>query len=346
DFGDSRSARVLWLERTGFPGHLVGLKDEEIKSSSQLLRKSEGDEKADVDLVRIIHAAESVLRDAYALYSDTSPERKITQQQANILNEFYARASAEQKQALQEIVDALENKDEAPLKHAAYPTVAALPILGWEGGYCKALGTVVLRRTDCRVSRVGTADVLRVAAHSVRIPTSTHPFIRRANVQGKESDPNAVMEESAELRAMFLTEADDRSMVLSIKAIAIYKATAQEFLKRLLVLKHILPSPPIQEPELLSVTWRNTAQQRHLFLGLQGQHPVLAKGDWGSAVGLHCICNTSTLDVSPLADTEGLNLSMPKESVCSGQGATISYVELETSISFHLQGEVLCKGSG
>ncbi|KFY69216.1 hypothetical protein V496_00425 [Pseudogymnoascus sp. VKM F-4515 (FW-2607)] len=71
DFGDSRSARVPWLERTGFPSHLVGLKDEEIKSSSQLPRKSEGDEEADVDLVRIIHAAEGVLRDAYALCSDT-----------------------------------------------------------------------------------------------------------------------------------------------------------------------------------------------------------------------------------------------------------------------------------
>ncbi|KFY83223.1 hypothetical protein V498_08219 [Pseudogymnoascus sp. VKM F-4517 (FW-2822)] len=48
--------------------------------------------------------------------------------------------------------------------------------------------------------------------------------------------------------------------------------------------------------------------------GLQGQHPVLAKGDWGSAIGLHCICNTSTLDVSPSADTEGLDLS-----VCMGK---------------------------
>lgn len=34
DFGDSRSAWVPWLERTGFPSHLVGLKDKEIKSSS------------------------------------------------------------------------------------------------------------------------------------------------------------------------------------------------------------------------------------------------------------------------------------------------------------------------
>ena len=32
DFGDSKSARVPWLERTAFPSHLVGLQDEEIKS--------------------------------------------------------------------------------------------------------------------------------------------------------------------------------------------------------------------------------------------------------------------------------------------------------------------------
>jgi hypothetical protein len=78
----------------------VGLKDEEIKSSSQLPRKSEGDEKADVDLVRITHAAESVLRDAYALCSDTSPERKMTQQRANILNEFYATLESRAEQII------------------------------------------------------------------------------------------------------------------------------------------------------------------------------------------------------------------------------------------------------
>ena len=33
DFGESRSARVPWLERTGFPSHLAGLRDEEIRSS-------------------------------------------------------------------------------------------------------------------------------------------------------------------------------------------------------------------------------------------------------------------------------------------------------------------------
>jgi hypothetical protein len=38
-------------------------------------------------------AAKTVLRDAYWLYSDISLDRKITQQQANILNEFYVGAS-------------------------------------------------------------------------------------------------------------------------------------------------------------------------------------------------------------------------------------------------------------
>jgi hypothetical protein len=94
DFGDSRSARVPWLERTAFPSHLARLKDEEIKSSYKLPPRKEVDADAkDADLVRILAAAEAVLRDAYQLCSDTSPNRKMTQQRANILNEFYAGAS-------------------------------------------------------------------------------------------------------------------------------------------------------------------------------------------------------------------------------------------------------------
>jgi hypothetical protein len=93
DFGDSRSARVPWLEQTDFPFHLAKLKDKEIKSSYELLPKKELDADAkDADLVRIVAAAEAVLRDAYQLCSDTSLDRKMTQQRANILNEFYARA--------------------------------------------------------------------------------------------------------------------------------------------------------------------------------------------------------------------------------------------------------------
>ena len=97
DFGDSRSERVPWLEMTGFPFHTAKLKDEEIWSSYKLPPKKEidaGSENAgDPNLVRILVAAEAVLRDAYRLCSDTSPDRKMTQQRANILNEFYAGAS-------------------------------------------------------------------------------------------------------------------------------------------------------------------------------------------------------------------------------------------------------------
>jgi hypothetical protein len=101
DIGDSRSKRVPWLhDVTGFPYHLTMLKDEEIWSSYKLPPKKELDAGSedtkgakDPNLVRILVAAEAVLRDAYRLCSDTSPDRKITQQRANILNEFYARAS-------------------------------------------------------------------------------------------------------------------------------------------------------------------------------------------------------------------------------------------------------------
>ena len=97
DLGTSRAERVPWLERTGFPSHLRGMKDSEILSSYRLPSKKElvgeANDAEDPDLIRILAAAEAVLRDAYRLCSDTSMERKMTQQRANILNEFYAGAS-------------------------------------------------------------------------------------------------------------------------------------------------------------------------------------------------------------------------------------------------------------
>jgi hypothetical protein len=98
DIGDSRSERVPWLHDViRSPPHLTSLKDEEIWSSYKLPPKKEldagGENAEDPDLVRILVAAEAVLRDAYRLCSDTSPDRKMTQQRANILNEFYAGAS-------------------------------------------------------------------------------------------------------------------------------------------------------------------------------------------------------------------------------------------------------------
>ena len=74
---------MLWLYNlTGFLSHLTTLKDEEIWSSYKLPLKKElnaGSEDAeDPKLVRILVAAKAVLRDAYRLCSDTSPDRKIT----------------------------------------------------------------------------------------------------------------------------------------------------------------------------------------------------------------------------------------------------------------------------
>ena len=66
-----------WLERTAFPSHLAGLKDDEIKSSHELPRGTDVDAEND-ELARMLTAAEAVLRDIYWLYSDTSPDRKIT----------------------------------------------------------------------------------------------------------------------------------------------------------------------------------------------------------------------------------------------------------------------------
>jgi hypothetical protein len=98
NIGDSRSERVLWLYNlTGFPYYMPNLKGEEIWSLYKLPPKKEPDSSSenakDPNLVRILATAEAILRDAYWLYSNTSPERKITQQRANILNEFYTRAS-------------------------------------------------------------------------------------------------------------------------------------------------------------------------------------------------------------------------------------------------------------
>jgi hypothetical protein len=65
---------------------------------------------------------------------------------------------------------------------------------------------------------------------------------------------------------MFLTKAKDRNIVLYPRAIAIYKAHTQDFLKRVLVLCYIPPGLLLREPELLLVIWRNNIQQRYLLI--------------------------------------------------------------------------------
>ena len=58
---------------------------------------------------------------------------------------------------------------------------------------------------------------------------------------------------NAKLWAMFLTKGKDKSMVLCLKAMAIYESHTQEFLKRVLVLYHISPGSLLRELELLLV---------------------------------------------------------------------------------------------
>jgi hypothetical protein len=93
-----RSERIPWLERTGFPSHLAGLRDTEIQRSYQLPSKqpdpnNEENQEEEEDLARLLVGAESLLREAYDLCDDYSPLRKMTQQRAIILNQFYIGAS-------------------------------------------------------------------------------------------------------------------------------------------------------------------------------------------------------------------------------------------------------------
>ena len=469
DIGDSRSERVPWLHDViRSPPHLTSLKDEEIWSSYKLPPKKEldagGENAEDPDLVRILVAAEAVLRDAYKLCSDTSPDRKMTQQRANILNEFYAGASgkadgfryfknastlvtyfttmkqllvyyyrvvynedghftrtqaqlgdqllpgdviqptAQQTQAMDEIMEALDLEDgeeaELALKHAIRRlylalichTVGSVPfkspvlsfcamlsrkvrgkgrglweepgnfnshlsaltwtaqlvlfdyacfqeqddedqipiflakickkffqqlaetpfghILQWrlylfkvgkaaitkhQARWCLDGQTVEYRGVELQMSQISDLVVSEYQqAHGLLydellfqakdlIPMESwrlkddldledfggswlsHPS-NSEFLEGAELALFRRIQGNAELRAMFLTKGKDGSMVLCPKAMEIYEAHAQEFLKRALVLCHIPPGPPLREPELLSVMWRNNARQRHLSI--------------------------------------------------------------------------------
>jgi hypothetical protein len=70
-----------------------------------------------------------------------------------------------------------------------------------------------------------------------------------------------------ELRATFFTtEGADGGVVLCEKAIDLYEAQAQRFLELYVIPLHVASGQPLREPELLSVTVRNTARPRHLSL--------------------------------------------------------------------------------
>ena len=128
DLGQGRGDREPWLVHTGFPMHLRGLRDVEIRSSFKLpknrsillLQKTKvgrgvehrkekekedhdddddgdskgGHEKAayeedgEADLRRILAAVDALLRKAYNLVADRSLERKMTHQRAQRLSDF------------------------------------------------------------------------------------------------------------------------------------------------------------------------------------------------------------------------------------------------------------------
>ena len=96
DLNASRTERVPWLEKTGFPAYLAGLQDSQIKSAYKLPPKDPAKATdSDRDLARVLAAAQALLAQAYQLCNKTSPDCKMTQQRANILNEFYTGASSQ-----------------------------------------------------------------------------------------------------------------------------------------------------------------------------------------------------------------------------------------------------------
>ncbi|KAM7210245.1 hypothetical protein V8F06_014373 [Rhypophila decipiens] len=450
---DSKMSRVPWLERTGFPAHLAGLRDKEISTSYQLPRPDREDE---ADLRRISDAAEGMLRDAYELCNDKSPECRMTQQRANILNEFYSGASGKadafrsfknpstlmkyfstfkkllmyyfrvvgsadghftrtqseqrlpaeaiertsrQRQAEDEVRTALKDDDEAALRHSIRRLCLALichnvgskpyrsPVLS----FCAMLGRrgdglwhepgnfnshlsaltwtaqLVIFNYTCfheeederqipillsricqkffqQLAETPFGHILQwrlylfkvakaaISQYSARWSldgqtveyrglelsmSQVSELVRSEFAQAKELLYNELffgerglitinswqlnddldaddlghswldnrgnasiigtsgvallqrIQTNPKLRSIFIVEAghgDSERASLSTTAIAIYEASAQEFLRRLLVLCHITSGQPLREPELLSITWKNTVRLRHIFI--------------------------------------------------------------------------------
>ncbi|SCO24438.1 uncharacterized protein FFE2_15975 [Fusarium fujikuroi] len=75
------------------------------------------------------------------------------------------------------------------------------------------------------------------------------------------------IEKRADLRQVFVRLDPNGGVRLCPKAIAIYEAHVQEFLKRMLAPISVPSGPPLRSPELLSITYINTgARRRSVFL--------------------------------------------------------------------------------
>lgn len=74
---------------------------------------------------------------------------------------------------------------------------------------------------------------------------------------------------SERLKAAYLVESTGEGgtrLAWREKAIALYEASADEFLKSLAVLVHMSSGQPLREPEFLSMTWKNTEKRRSVVL--------------------------------------------------------------------------------
>ena len=61
------------------------------------------------------------------------------------------------------------------------------------------------------------------------------------------------IQQSPELCSMFLVDGPGDSVVFNPRAIDVYEASAQKFLKHMLVIGHIIPGSLLQEPEYLFI---------------------------------------------------------------------------------------------
>ena len=99
-------------------------------------------------------------------------------------------------------------------------------------------------------------------------------------LEGRDRALRTVIQNSKPLRDSFLAETDGGGRIWRDKAVALYETAADEFLKRLLVLIYIGAGQPLREPELFSVTWRNSQRRRNIFIqhGLIMLHTTYHKG--------------------------------------------------------------------
>lgn len=85
-------------------------------------------------------------------------------------------------------------------------------------------------------------------------------------VHGTETALLQQIQRSLELRELFFRNSASGAVTFNPKAVDLYEARAQDFLKRMLVLVHITAGQPLREPEILSVAWCNTSRQRHIMI--------------------------------------------------------------------------------